>query len=171
MQTALILSERLVIDDPIAPVEALFLGRANTNGDLIAWLPRQRVVASGDVVVSPVPYMFYVYPSEWLAVLERLRALRYDVLIPGHGAPIRDTQYLDSLSAFIEAARKAGARAAAAGKPPECSRLDVEAWRHRIAGTDSWYTEWFEVYAAEPLLESAHQEATGAPLGPPASDP
>src|SRR5205085_10291088 len=44
---------KLIIDDRDVPVHMLFLGRANTEGDAIAWLPRQKIVASGDIVVSP----------------------------------------------------------------------------------------------------------------------
>ena len=39
-----------------------FLGRANTEGDAIAWLPRQRIVMTGDVVVSPTPFGFFSFP-------------------------------------------------------------------------------------------------------------
>ena len=45
----------LVIKDRDVPVHMLFLGRANTEGDAIAWLPRQKILASGDIVVSPYP--------------------------------------------------------------------------------------------------------------------
>lgn len=103
-----IVASRLVIDDPVAPVEALFLGRANTSGDLVAWLPRQRVVATGDIVVSPVPFMVNIYPSEQVAVLNRIKALDYAHLVPGHGAPQRDHAYVDALIEFIQAARGSG---------------------------------------------------------------
>src|SRR4029079_7969028 len=39
-------ADRLVIEDPVAPVEFRFLGVGNTHGDMIAWMPRQRVVAA-----------------------------------------------------------------------------------------------------------------------------
>ena len=62
--------DRLSIGDSEAPVELLVLGRANTDGDLIAWMPGQKVVATGDAVVAPTPYGFNSYPSDWIAVLE-----------------------------------------------------------------------------------------------------
>ena len=43
----------LVLDDPNVPVRLMHLGRANTDGDLIAWLPQQKIVATGDIVVAP----------------------------------------------------------------------------------------------------------------------
>ena len=46
---------RLMIPDRDVPVDMLYLGRANTEGDAIAWLPKQKIVATGDIVVSPYP--------------------------------------------------------------------------------------------------------------------
>ena len=93
-------STRMILPDRAAPVEILFLGRANTAGDTMIWMPRQRVVAAGDVVVDPIPYMFNVYPSEMLRIFERMHALRFRILIPGHGAP-RTPAYLERLGALV----------------------------------------------------------------------
>jgi glyoxylase-like metal-dependent hydrolase (beta-lactamase superfamily II) len=40
-------------------------------------------------------------PAAWLTALESLRALRADMLVPGHG-PVCDKRYLDEQGAFIE---------------------------------------------------------------------
>ena len=76
---------RLDFPDSNVPVELLFLGRANTPGDTLAWLPAQRILITGDIVVTPVPYMFDVYPAEMLKVFGRMRALDFQTMIPGHG--------------------------------------------------------------------------------------
>jgi glyoxylase-like metal-dependent hydrolase (beta-lactamase superfamily II) len=68
-----------------APVEVMFLGRGNTDGDAVVWAPRQRVLASGDLVVAPIPYAAHTYPGEWIATLKRLEAFDFAWLVPGHG--------------------------------------------------------------------------------------
>ena len=83
------------------PVHMLFLGRANTAGDAIAWLPKQKIVASGDIVVSPYPFGFGSYPTEWIETLGKLKALGFTTLIPGHGEPLHGVSYLDRLIASI----------------------------------------------------------------------
>ena len=94
-------ADALLIDDAERPVRLMFLGRANTEGDAIAWLPRQRIVMTGDVVVSPTPFGFFSFPEDWIGVLERLKALDYALLVPGHGEPQADAVYLDRLIATI----------------------------------------------------------------------
>lgn len=58
----------LTLADTQRPVELRFLGPGNTDGDLIAWLPRQRIVATGDLVVAPIPFGFGSYPRSGCAI-------------------------------------------------------------------------------------------------------
>ena len=91
----------LVIKDRDVPVHMMFLGRANTEGDAIAWLPRQKIVASGDIVVSPYPFGFGSYSGDWIQTIGKIKALGFTTLIPGHGLPMSDASYLDKLAAAM----------------------------------------------------------------------
>ena len=57
----------------LSPSLVLFLGRVNTEGDAVVWLPKERIVFAGDIVVQPLPYGFGSSPTEWLDTLERAR--------------------------------------------------------------------------------------------------
>lgn len=94
-------TDELLLDDPVRPVRLLFLGRANTEGDAIAWLPNERIVVTGDIVVSPVPFGFFSFPGDWITTLQRIKALNYAILVPGHGEPQTDTVYVDKLITSI----------------------------------------------------------------------
>ncbi len=72
-----------------------YLGRGNTRGDLSVWLPREGVLATGDLLVNPVPYSFGSYLGDWVATLRKLRTLPARAIVPGHGAIQRDWSYLD----------------------------------------------------------------------------
>lgn len=61
-------------------------GRGNTAGDAIVYLPREGIVAAGDLVVYPTPYLMGGFPSEWSATLRRIAAMQPLVMVPGHGA-------------------------------------------------------------------------------------
>lgn len=156
-------TDRLTLDDRRTPIEVSFEGRANTDGDAIVWLPRQRILIAGDTVVWPVPYNFNMYPSESIATLERLRAYDYAALIPGHGEVQRDKAYLDLLIEFTGAVREEVARRAGAGSTLEqiTEQVTMEAYVQRFAGDDPWTRYWFDRYARTPLIESAFNEARG----------
>ena len=43
-------------------VQVKFLGRGNTAGDAVAYLPNEKIVVAGDLVVYPIPYIYDGYP-------------------------------------------------------------------------------------------------------------
>jgi glyoxylase-like metal-dependent hydrolase (beta-lactamase superfamily II) len=159
-------ADRLVLDDPARPVELIHPGRANTDGDLAAWLPRQKVLATGDIVVAPIPFGIGSYPADWLRSLRVLRAYQFRLLIPGHGAPQRDRAYLDRLAGLIAEVRRQVAPLAAAHLSLDETRKKVDLSRERrlFAGDDPWLGLWFEQYWAQPFLKAAWQEASGIPI-------
>jgi cyclase len=95
-------------------VVLLFLGRGHTSGDVVAWLPKERVVATGDLLHGWMPYMADSYPPEWVATLDALDKLEFDHIIGGHGTVkprahvkfFRD--YLADLIAGVRTARGHG---------------------------------------------------------------
>ena len=83
-------------------IRLLYFGRANTRGDTVVYLPKERVVASGDMIVSPVPYAHGSYMTDWIAANKKLAALDADVIVPGHGRVQRDKSYLTLETELIE---------------------------------------------------------------------
>ena len=159
-------TDRLALDDAEVPVEARFLGRANTDGDAVVWLPRQRVLVSGDIVVSPVPYGFGSYPKDWIEVLGRLKAYDFAVMVPGHGKPMREAAYLDRLIALLTEVRRQVAPLAAQGLPQKEieAKVDLSAQSRGFTGGDPWREKWFFNYWTQPILASAAKEARGEPI-------
>jgi glyoxylase-like metal-dependent hydrolase (beta-lactamase superfamily II) len=152
------------IDDPVAPLEVIHPGSGNTDGDAIVWLPRQRVLVAGDIVVDPIPYMFNVRPTAMREVLNTLDRYDYRVLIPGHGAPQYDHAYLRRVMALMDDVLRQMTPAAAAGSLEDAVKtMDFSAQRSAFAGTDEWTGYWFDAYALSPLLRSAYREVRGEP--------
>jgi hypothetical protein len=52
-----------------------YLGRGNTVGDAIAYLPKERILIAGDLVDSPVPYLGGGFPIEEVDTLKRVKEL------------------------------------------------------------------------------------------------
>ena len=155
-------TDSLTIDDPVRSVRIMFLGRANTEGDAVAWLPRERIVVTGDIVVSPVPFGFFSFPEPWIATLERIKALDFALLVPGHGQPMRDSAYLDRLIATISDIRAQVGPLARQGLSLEDvrSRVDFTA-QTAIFAADARLRPAFEGYWLTPMVENAWREARG----------
>ena len=158
-------TDGLTIEDPAVPVEIKFLGRANTAGDAVIWLPKQKIVMSGDMVVWPTPFGFFSFPGDWVQTLGKLKALGYKTLIPGHGEPQTDTAYVDQLIGSIEDIRAQVGPLARQGQSLEevNKRTDFTRYRDLFGKTERQKT-LFKVYWTDPMTENAWKEAKGLPI-------
>jgi cyclase len=66
-------------------IQLLHLGRAHTAGDLFVYLPKEKVVVTGDAVIEWSPFMGDGYPLDWVPTLKRLDQLDFTHMIMGHG--------------------------------------------------------------------------------------
>jgi cyclase len=82
-------------------IRLLFLGRGHTGGDVIVYLPRERVVCTGDVLVNGIAFMGDAFVDEWPSQLEKLKAIDYDVAVPGHGEPLRGKANIDTFEGYL----------------------------------------------------------------------
>jgi cyclase len=80
-----------------------FLGRGNTAGDAIVFLPKERILVAGDLVVHPGPYSGSGYPSEWSKTLEKMIEMDPLIVVPGHGEILHGTTYLSQLDEYAKA--------------------------------------------------------------------
>lgn len=65
-------------------------GAAHTAGDLTVWLPRERILFSGDILVEDGVTMIVDGSSrELVQALSLIDGLQPNVIVPGHGAPPR----------------------------------------------------------------------------------
>jgi cyclase len=78
-------------------VQIKFLGRGNTAGDAIVFLPTERILIAGDLVVHPGPFMGSGFPSEWSKTLIKMIEMNPQVIIPGHGEILHGTAYMSQL--------------------------------------------------------------------------
>src|SRR5258708_3029739 len=96
-------------------IQILVLGRAHTDGDVFIYLPREKVVASGDALIDWMPFLNDGYPEEWVQTLGALEKFDFARVIPGHGDVMPKEQlhffrgYLTDLIAAVKKAKADGA--------------------------------------------------------------
>lgn len=78
--------DQQVVDLGGMEAHVLFLGRAHTGGDLMVYLPKQKILFMSEAYLNRVfPAMRSAYPSDWVKTLDRALALDVDIYVPGHG--------------------------------------------------------------------------------------
>ncbi len=146
-------------------VKILWLGRANTGGDAIVWLPDGKLLLTGDAVVYPAPFAFGSYISEWPATLQKMIDLNPAIVIPGHGPVMHDTTYLKLIAEMCQSLFTQVKAAAAEGAALEAIRKKVTLaeFKQRVdalATTDLIRASGFNSFLY-PATDRAYQEATG----------
>jgi glyoxylase-like metal-dependent hydrolase (beta-lactamase superfamily II) len=78
--------DRQVINVGGTEVQVLNIGRAHTGGDLVVYLPKQKLLFMSEVYLNRVfPAMRSAYPSEWLSAINWALQMDVERYVPGHG--------------------------------------------------------------------------------------
>ncbi len=144
-------------------VQILHLGRGHTKGDTVVWLPKDRILFSGDLVeFDATPYAGDAYFTHWPTTLDALAALAPAKLVPGRGAALQTpadvAAGLAGTRAFVTELYAQVRDGAAAGKSlREIYRETIEAMRPK-------YGHWVIFDHCMPFdVSRAYDEATRHP--------
>jgi glyoxylase-like metal-dependent hydrolase (beta-lactamase superfamily II) len=124
-------------------IQVLWLGRGHTDTDVVVYLPKERIVCTGDLMESVISYMGDAYLEEWPATLDRLMTLDFDTVMPGHGVVFKGKGHIEAFQRYLRDALKQARELKSAGVPADLAaqRIDMRAFatdfpQIRAAGID-----------------------------------
>jgi cyclase len=94
-------SSKMVLYKGSREIQLLFLGRGHTGGDTVVFLPRERIVCTGDLMESRLAYMGDAFFDEWVTTLGALTNLDFALVLPGHGAPFADKRLITAFQGYL----------------------------------------------------------------------
>jgi cyclase len=109
------LTSSVTLNEQGREIQVLLLGRAHTSGDVFIYMPREKVVATGDALIDWMPFLNDGYPEEWVQTLMALEKYDFTHIIPGHGEVVPKEHlvffrgYLTDLIAAVKQAAADGA--------------------------------------------------------------
>lgn len=147
-------------------VQIKFLGRGNTSGDAVVYLPKEKIVITGDLVVDPIPYFYDGYPVEWIQTLQNLAALDAETIVPGHGPVMHDKTHIYLIRDLMKSAvdqmnAKLRQTGPALGETLDDVKtaVDLTSFRQRFAGKDEDLGAVFDDEASR-LVKLVFEEAS-----------
>lgn len=100
---SVLFSKELFFEDAGHRVELRWFGIAHTRGDGLAWLPKEKILFTGDVCVNgPQNMVLDGTIGEWIKTLELLKQLGAEKVCPGHGPMGGPEIIVDQQRYFIE---------------------------------------------------------------------
>ncbi|MBZ5599800.1 MAG: MBL fold metallo-hydrolase [Acidobacteriia bacterium] len=159
----------LVLDIGNREVQVEHLGRGNTPGDALVYLPREKVLITGDLLTWPIPYMRMSYPREWVEVLRTMSRMDTDVIVPGHGMLLHDKTYMNEVIALLdsvvkqvhEQAPKVGFNSRTKVPNLEDMHVDLEPFRKSMAGDDPDNNDFWKNIVDPGMLGGVNQGVVG----------
>ncbi|MBG99995.1 MAG: hypothetical protein CMN58_06590 [Solibacterales bacterium] len=97
----LTLIKRLTLHRGSREIQMHHLGRGHTGGDVVVFLPVEKVVFTGDLLPATAPYLGDSFMEDFVATLERLKNLDFELILPGHGSVIRDRGHIDYTQDYL----------------------------------------------------------------------
>jgi glyoxylase-like metal-dependent hydrolase (beta-lactamase superfamily II) len=82
-------------------IQLYYFGRGHTDSDIVVLLPKERIVATGDLMESQISYAGDAWMNEWPAALDKLAALDFDTVLPGHGVPFKGKDKIRSFQSYL----------------------------------------------------------------------
>lgn len=158
-----LVDDKLELNDGKRKIEIRHLGRAHTGADLVVYLPKERILASGDLIVAPVPLVGSTsYPLEYGKTLENLLQLKAKIIIPGHGAVQRDDSYIRLMIRLLSSIKEQSETTYQNSKSLEEFRkkIDLKSLQTAFTG-DSQHRQFvFQNYVFLPATAAAFKQLT-----------
>ncbi len=113
------LHERMTLFRGSREIQIIFLGRAHTGGDVAVYFPQDRLVFTGDMLFGGPSFLGDGYVDEWPETLQNLKALDFDIAVPGHGEPLTDLSSIEKSQEYYRVLWERTAEKHAAGVSAE----------------------------------------------------
>lgn len=153
----------LYVDDGKQRVEMIHLGVAHTHGDAWAWLPKERILFSGDACVNgPHNYVGDGNVEKWIRTLEEARKLGARIVCPGHG-PRGDRSILEDQQAYFKSLWEQVGKLVEARKKPEEIRRAIDGIRSELSG-NAKIARYVSPRGIVAHVEKVYEEMTGEKL-------
>ena len=120
-------TDRLSLPNETQPIEILAPGRGHTSGDAAVYLPRSKILATGDLIAGDSPYIADVNPYDWIRTLDAVERLDFNMMVPGHGGVMKGKDGLRLWRDYFRELTAQTEEAFAAGTPLDAAVEQVSA--------------------------------------------
>lgn len=125
--------DKYVIDDGTQRVEFLHMGHCHTAGDAAAYLPKHKILCTGDACVNGAfNFMGHSNSASWIQNLTKMEKLDIDMVCPGHGK-VAGKDLLGRQKRYFEDLRASVKKGIEDKKTPEEIAMNLDM---------AWYKEW-----------------------------
>lgn len=112
-------------------IQLLHLGLGHTRGDTFVYLPKERILCTGDMMESQPAYMGDAIFDEWLTTLDAVKEMNFDTVLPGHGKPFHDKALITAFQSYLRDFMSQATELRKQGLSPEEAAKKIDLTSHK----------------------------------------
>src|SRR5207244_359492 len=82
-------------------IRILYVGRGHSDSDIVVFLPKERILCSGELLVGVLPDMADANISDWVSTLEALKTMDFQTVLPARGTPFTGKEKASALQSYL----------------------------------------------------------------------
>jgi cyclase len=82
-------------------IRVQYVGRGHSDNDIVVFLPKERILCSGELLVNGLPDMGFGNITDWVSTLEALKAMDFQTVLPARGAPFTGKERVSALQSYL----------------------------------------------------------------------
>ena len=115
------------------PVQLMFSGPAHTWGDVMVYLPEQKILFAGDVAFHYVaPFCHNGHATKWIEQVGKVQAMDVNTIVPGHG-PIGGKKEIGEMGEYLAIFKREARKRYDAGLRPGQAAAEISLGKY-----DNW---------------------------------
>jgi len=133
-------------------VQLIEVGPAHTRGDVLAYVPGDRTIFTGDILfIEGTPLMWAGPVANWINACERILALDPEVIVPGHG-PITDATGVRAVQDYLRYIEQEARKRFDAGLSVRDAAMDIAL---------GYYDRWIDAERIAINVDTLYREFKG----------
>lgn len=144
-------------------IQLLFFGRGHTRGDIVVYLPDDKLAFVGDLVTGGPPFARDGYPFAWISTLQTLQQFDIQTIVAGHGKIWRTSQVLMDRIRFLQHATDVIRHGDSSGRGSDeiVAAIDLDAYRDTFESepASAPWSSWMQMLVGRGLLELKTMQA------------
>lgn len=159
---SLVFDNKLILNRGEREIQILFIGMGDTKGDIWVYLPKEKIICTGDAIVHPIPFGFSKTPVEWLETLKKVEKMDIETMIPGHGDVQFNKNYLNMVIELLGSTQEQVREAIDKNLSLEetYKYVDIAKIENKFTDGDPEKTYYFSGWFKEASIQNTYNELT-----------
>ena len=156
----------IVLHSDHRTIQILYFFKGHTRGDVVVYLPAEKILVAGDLLTQPILWTWSSYPRDYIKTLNAIDQLDIDQIVMGHGPALNGKHYLqlaiDALTSVVAHVDQAINDGISLEQTQHLAQTEqsIQSFRNQFVGDDPENSSMYDQFVSW-TVDRAYKEANG----------